>query len=233
MLSMTSAVARHCISPRCWCAPTAGLVQLVARRPHSVDGTECGRREYGCTRPAVGAYQHRSACSAHGTLTQAPRGVVPEPGTRATGRVLCSAGHGHRVLSIPVQRGRSTTRPTPSRLRLHGYAFTACTRQRSLVSVRRPLSPRHASRLSDELLRRSCRYAERPSHTREGGVWRLNNSCGVWRRVADHTIERAERARLEQPLCARRDAPGLPATPTYGPTGALAPRDPPARSGGG
>ena len=47
---------------------------------------------------------------AHGTLTQAPRGVVPEPGTRATGRVLCSAGHGHRVLSIPVQdrpRGRS------------------------------------------------------------------------------------------------------------------------------
>ena len=103
MLSMTSAVARHCISPRCWCAPTAGLVQLVARLRHSVDGTECGRREYGCTRPAVGAYQHRSACSAHGTLTQAPRGVVPEPGTRATGRVLCSAGHGHRVLSIPVQ----------------------------------------------------------------------------------------------------------------------------------
>ena len=110
MLSMTSAVARHCISPRCWCAPTAGLVQLVARRPHSVDGTKCGRRESGCTGPAVGAYQHRSACSAHGTLTQAPRGVVPEPGTRATGRVLCSAGHGHRVLSIPVQdrpRGRS------------------------------------------------------------------------------------------------------------------------------
>ncbi|MEC7287465.1 MAG: hypothetical protein VXU42_02115, partial [Verrucomicrobiota bacterium] len=56
MLSMTSAVARHCISPRCWCAPTAGLVQLVARRRHSVDGTECGmecgRRKYGCTRPA-------------------------------------------------------------------------------------------------------------------------------------------------------------------------------------
>ena len=68
MLSMTSAVARHCISPRCWCAPTAGLVQLVARRPHSVDGTECGRPESGCTRPAVGAYQHRSACSAHGTI---------------------------------------------------------------------------------------------------------------------------------------------------------------------
>ena len=110
MLSMTSAVARHCISPRCWCAPTAGLVQLIARRPHSVDGTECRHRESGCTRPAVGAYQHRSACSAHGTLTQAPRGVVPEPGTRATGRVLCSAGHGHRVLSIPVQdrpHGRS------------------------------------------------------------------------------------------------------------------------------
>ena len=103
MLSMTSAVARHCISPRCWCAPTAGLVQLVARRRHSVDGTECRHRESGCTRPAVGAYQHRSACSAHGTLTQAPRGVVPEPGTRATGPVLCSVGHGHRVLSIPVQ----------------------------------------------------------------------------------------------------------------------------------
>ena len=43
MLSMTSAVARHCISPRCWCAPTAGLVQLVARRAHSHDGTECAR----------------------------------------------------------------------------------------------------------------------------------------------------------------------------------------------
>ena len=95
MLSMTSAVARHRISPRCWCAPTAGLVQLVARRPQSVDGTECGRCESGCTGPAVGAYQHRSACSAHGTLTQAPRGVVPEAGTRATGRVLRSAGHGH------------------------------------------------------------------------------------------------------------------------------------------
>ena len=105
MLSMTSAVARHCISPRCcWYTP-AGLGLPDVRRAHSHDGTatECARRESGCTRPAVGAYQHRSACSAHGTLTQAPRGVVPEPGTRATGRVLCSAGHGHRVLSIPVQ----------------------------------------------------------------------------------------------------------------------------------
>ena len=96
MLSMTSAVARHCISPRCsWDRP-AGLVHPDARRSHSV--------------PAQRSQLHRSACSAHGTLTQAPRGVVPEPGTRATGRVLCSAGHGHRVLSIPVQdrpRGRS------------------------------------------------------------------------------------------------------------------------------
>ena len=115
MLSMTSAVARHCISPRCCWEPGAGLEQLVARRPHSVDGTECGRRAFGCTRPAPGSQQHRSACSAHGTLTQAPRGVVPEPGTRATGRVLCPAGHGHRVLSIPVQdrpHGRSD-RPYP------------------------------------------------------------------------------------------------------------------------
>ena len=103
MLSMTSAVARHCISPRCsWDRP-AGLVHPDARRPHSVDGTECGRRASGCTRPAQRSQLHRSACSAHGTLTQAPRGVVPEPGTRATVRVLCSAGHGHRVLSIPVQ----------------------------------------------------------------------------------------------------------------------------------
>ena len=72
--------------------------------------TECGRRAFGCTRPAQRSQLHRSACSAHGTLTQAPRGVVPEPGTRATGRVLRSAGHGHRVLSIPVQdrpHGRS------------------------------------------------------------------------------------------------------------------------------
>ena len=103
MLSMTSAVARHCISPRCCWEPGAGLEQLVARWPHSVDGTECGRRASGCTRPAQRSQLHRSACSAHGTLTQAPRGVVPEPGTRATGRVLRSAGHGHRVLSISVQ----------------------------------------------------------------------------------------------------------------------------------
>ena len=103
MLSMTSAVARHCISPRCsWDRP-AGLVHPDARRAHSVDGTECARRASGCTRPAQRSQLHRSACSAHGTLTPAPRGVVPEPGTRATGRVLCSAGHGHRVLSIPVQ----------------------------------------------------------------------------------------------------------------------------------
>ena len=78
-----------------------------------LSGTECPEcrdRQAECTRPAGVYWQHRSACSAHGTLTQAPRGVVPEPGTRATGRVLCSAGHGHRVLSIPVQdrpRGRS------------------------------------------------------------------------------------------------------------------------------
>ena len=110
MLSMTSAVARHCISPRCsWDRP-AGLVHPAARRAHSGDGAEGARRQAVCPRPAGVYQQHRSACSAHGTLTQAPRGVVPEPGTRATGRVLCSAGHGHRVLSIPVQdrpRGRS------------------------------------------------------------------------------------------------------------------------------
>ena len=40
MLSMTSAVARHCISPRCCWEPGAGLEQLVARRRHSVDGTD-------------------------------------------------------------------------------------------------------------------------------------------------------------------------------------------------
>ena len=94
MLSMTSAVARHCISPRCSWDRCAGLVHPDLRRPHSGTWSQL----------------HRSACSAHETLTQAPRGVVPEPGTRATGRVLCSAGHGHRVLSIPVQdrpRGRS------------------------------------------------------------------------------------------------------------------------------
>ena len=103
MLSMTSAVARHCISPRCcWYTP-AGLGHTACRSPHSGDGTECGDQQAVCSRPAPGSQQHRSACSAHGTLTQAPRGVVPEPGTRATGRVLCSAGHGHRVLSIPVQ----------------------------------------------------------------------------------------------------------------------------------
>ena len=110
MLSMTSAVARHCISPRCcWYTP-AGLGHTACRSRHSGDGTECRDRQAECTRPAGVYWQHRSACSAHGTLTQAPRGVVPEPGTRATGRVLCSAGHGHRVLSIPVQdrpRGRS------------------------------------------------------------------------------------------------------------------------------
>ena len=103
MLSMTSAVARHCISPRCcWYTP-AGLGHTACRSPQSGDGTECGDRQAVCTRPAGVYWQHRSACSAHGTLTQAPRGVVPEPGTRATGPVLCSAGHGHRVLSIPVQ----------------------------------------------------------------------------------------------------------------------------------
>ena len=58
MLSMTSAVARHCISPRCsWDRP-AGLVHPDARRSHSHDGTECARRKSGCTRPVVGAYQH-------------------------------------------------------------------------------------------------------------------------------------------------------------------------------
>ena len=103
MLSMTSAVARHCISPRCcWYTP-AGLGHTACRSRHSGDGTECRDRQAECTRPAGVYWQHRSACSAHGTLTQAPRGVVPEPGTRATGRVLCSAGHGHRVLSIAVQ----------------------------------------------------------------------------------------------------------------------------------
>ena len=103
MLSMTSAVARHCISPRCcWYTP-AGLGHPDVRRAHSGDGAECARRQAVCPRPAGVYQQHRSACSAHGTLTQAPRGVVPEPGTRATGRVLCSAGHGHRVLSISVQ----------------------------------------------------------------------------------------------------------------------------------
>ena len=115
MLSMTSAVARHCISPRCcWYTP-AGLGHTACRSRHSGDGTECRDRQAECTRPAGVYWQHRSACSAHGTLTQAPRGVVPEPGTRATGRVLCSAGHGHRVLSIPVQdkpSGRSD-RPYP------------------------------------------------------------------------------------------------------------------------
>ena len=60
MLSMTSAVARHCISPRCCWEPGAGLEQLVARRPHSIDGTECGRRESGCTRPAQRSQLHRS-----------------------------------------------------------------------------------------------------------------------------------------------------------------------------
>ena len=68
------------------------------------------------------------------------------------------------------------------------YAFTATPSRHALVReascLSGDLSPRHASRLSDDLLRRSCRYAERPSHTREGGVWRLNNSGGVWRRVA-------------------------------------------------
>ena len=106
MLSMTSAVARHCISPRCcWYTP-AGLGHTACRSPHSGDGTECGDRQAECARPAGVYWQHRSACSAHGTLTQAPRGVVPEAGTRATGRVLrrvlCSAGHGHRMLSIAV-----------------------------------------------------------------------------------------------------------------------------------
>ena len=101
MLSMTSAVARHCISPRCcWYTP-AGPGHTACRSPHSGDGTECGDRQAECARSAGVYWQHRSACSAHGTLTQAPRGVVPEPGTRATGRVLRSAGHGHRVLSIP------------------------------------------------------------------------------------------------------------------------------------
>ena len=93
----------------CWYTP-AGLGHTACRSRHSGDGTECRDRQAECTRPAGVYWQHRSACSAHGTLTQAPRGVVPEPGTRATGRVLCSAGHGHRVLSIPVQdrpRGRS------------------------------------------------------------------------------------------------------------------------------
>ena len=103
MLSMTSAVARHCISPRCcWYTP-AGLEHTACRSRHSGDGTECRDRQAECTRPAGVYWQHRSACSAHGTLTPAPRGVVPEAGTRATGRVLCSAGHGHRVLSISVQ----------------------------------------------------------------------------------------------------------------------------------
>ena len=63
----------------------AGLVHPDARRRHSVGGTECRRRESGCTRPAQRSQLHRSACSAHRTLTQAPRGVVPLPGTRATG----------------------------------------------------------------------------------------------------------------------------------------------------
>ena len=37
------------------------------------------------------------------SMTPAARGVVPEPSGRATGRVLYSGGHGHRVLSIPDQ----------------------------------------------------------------------------------------------------------------------------------
>ena len=38
----------------------------------------------------------------HASMTPAPRGVVPEPARRATGRVLYPGGHGHRVLPIPV-----------------------------------------------------------------------------------------------------------------------------------
>ena len=115
MLSMTSAVARHCISLTCcWYTP-AGLGHTACRSRNSGDGTECRDRQAECARPAGVYWQHRSACSAHGTLTQAPRGVVPEPGTRATGRVLCSAGHGHQVLSIPVQDKPSdrSDRPYP------------------------------------------------------------------------------------------------------------------------
>ena len=58
MLSMTSAVARHCISPRCcWYTP-AGLGHTACRSRHSVPSTECRRRATSCTRPAVGAHQH-------------------------------------------------------------------------------------------------------------------------------------------------------------------------------
>ena len=38
----------------------------------------------------------------HASMTPAPRGVVPEPARRATGRVLYPDGHGHRVLPITV-----------------------------------------------------------------------------------------------------------------------------------
>ena len=53
MLSMTSAVARHCISPRCcWYTP-AGLGHTACRSRHSGDGTECRDRQAVCPDPQV------------------------------------------------------------------------------------------------------------------------------------------------------------------------------------
>ena len=47
MLSMTSAVARHCISPRCWCRgvhppPRGGAVVVEVRAPQRVAGACVG-----------------------------------------------------------------------------------------------------------------------------------------------------------------------------------------------
>ena len=68
---------------------------------------------------------HRSACSAHGTTTPAPCGVVPEAGRRATGRALYSAGHGHRVLSITASgQPYSRTVEPPVPVQLYGSTRT-------------------------------------------------------------------------------------------------------------
>ena len=89
MLSMTSAVARHCISPRCcWYTP-AGLGHTACRSPHSGDVYQ----------------QHRSACSAHGTTT------VDSSSLRSGTRGWHARHRSSLVLSRPRSSSPIYTRP--------------------------------------------------------------------------------------------------------------------------
>ena len=111
----------------CWYTP-AGLdgsvwgTPLVDRRTQAMPMVlSAAIKKRGAPDPQrAGVYwQHRPACSAHGTMTPAPCGVVPhrlpEPDTRASGRVLYSAPQPATDIKSYVYPSR-TGRVTPVRI---------------------------------------------------------------------------------------------------------------------